>query len=411
MIATVRAALLIAAVLMMVFCVPNASRAATPGDTIFEKTTIDKTTIDKRESAELDRLVRDVCRKSIVLLGEDANHGGGRTFEVKTEIVKRLVSRCGFGAVLFESQLYDALDYEHAVADGTANPQQLANAIGALWARSQASQPLIGYLFRETSAGRLRLGGIDPQVGGVMGEYSKQRLAAALAAPLENARRDACTTGIGMHNGWGYDDTHPFDEAARQRLRACSDDIRAAIAGQGIDPASELATMASSYSRYLDMALEGDGNLRDLGMYENLVWHRGRWPAGTKLIVWCATVHAAKALDGLAVDMKPMGGHLRAAFGDRVAAIGFTALSGRFGNPGAGGESHPLGTLPAHALEAAVLAGSDVDLRYVDGKRLKRFGTMVARPINYRRVHAAPWADVLDGLVVLREERAIERVR
>jgi erythromycin esterase-like protein len=165
--------------------------------------------------------------------------------------------------------------------------------------------------------------------------------------------------------------------------------------------------MAAAYSRYLDMALEGDGNLRDLGMYENILWHRGRWPKGTKLIVWCATAHAAKALDGLAADMKPMGGLLHAAFGQRAAAIGFTALSGSFGNPGAGGQPHALGTLPAHALEATVLADNRAGLRYVDRKRLKRLGNTIARPINYRLIHAARWVDVLDGLMVLREERAI----
>lgn len=365
---------------------------------------------DKIESAEIDRLVRDVCRKQIVMLGEDAGHGGGRTFDVKTEIVKRLVSRCGFDAVLFESQLYDMLDVEHAVAEKTATPTQLASAIGALWARAEESKPLIDFLYRETMAGRVRIAGIDPQVGGVMGEYSRHRLGGVLIEPLAGLRREACRREIDMHNGWRYDDAHPFDDAAQQRLRACIDDIRAALSTQGAgvasSNASETAAMAAAYSRYLDMAMNGDGNKRDLGMYENLQWHRGRWPAGTKLIVWCATVHAAKALDGLATDMTPMGRHVHAAYGKRAAAIGFTALSGRFGNPGARGEPNLLPSAEAGALETIVLADSDADLRYVDHKRLRRLGTIVSRPINYRKRHAAPWADVLDGLIVLREERA-----
>lgn len=361
---------------------------------------------DNTESAEIDRLVRDVCRKDIVLLGEDASHGGGRTFEVKTEIVKRLVSRCRFDAVLFESQLYDFLDFEYAVAGTTATPAQLAGAIGALWARAEESEPLIDFLYREVMADRIRIAGIDPQVGGVMGEYSKHRLGAVLTEPLVGARREVCRREIDRHNAWRYDDAHPFDDAAQQRLRSCIDGIRAALAAHDIDPASETAAMAAAYSRYLDMALGGDGNQRDLGMYDNIQWHRGRWPKGTKLIVWCATVHAAKALHGLATDMTPMGHHLHAAYGKRAATIGFTALSGRFGNPGAGGEPNVLQPAEAGALESVVLAGSDAGLRYVDGKRLRRLGTIVSRPINYRIKHAAPWAEVLDGLIVLREERA-----
>ena len=365
----------------------------------------------RAESAEIDRLVRDVCRKDVVMLGEDASHGGARTFEVKIEIMKRLVSRCGFGGVLFESQLYDLLDVEHAVRDRSATPQQLAGAIGALWSRADTSKPLIDYLYRETTAGRLRIGGIDPQVGGVMGTYSKTRLGNVLAAPLDDARRAACTSTLDTHNGWRYDEAQPFDAAARLQLRACIDDIRTAIASRGLAPDSEIAAMAAAYARYLDMALGGDGNLRDVGMYENLRWHRARWPQGTRLIVWCATVHAAKRLDGLAVDMTPMGAYVHAAYGTRAAVIGFSALGGTFGNPGAAGEPNALGASLPHSLEAVALGGSggeNMGLRYIDHKRLKRLGTIAARPINYRKLHAAPWADVLDGLVVIREERAIK---
>lgn len=391
----------IAASLSVLLFAAFASAADKPENTLFNKV----------ESAELDRLVRDVCRKEIVLLGEDASRGGGRTFEVKTEIVKRLVSRCGFDAVLFESQVYDLLDVEHAVAEKTATPAQLAGAIGALWARAEESKPLLDFLYRETMAGRVRIAGIDPQVGGVMGDYSKHRLGGALTGPLADDRRDACTRAIDTHNGWRYDDAHPFDDAAQQRLRGCIDDTRAALVARGVDPMSETAAMAAAYSRYLDMALGGDGNRRDLGMYENLQWHRGRWPTGTKVIVWCATVHAAKALDGLATDMTPVGRHVHAAYGKRAAAIGFTALSGQFGNPGTRGEPNLLQPAGAGALENVVLAGSDAGLRYVDSKRLQRLGTIVSRPINYRKQHAAPWAEVLDGLIVLREERATGRAR
>lgn len=367
--------------------------------------------VSRAESVEIDRLVRDVCRKDIVLLGEDVNHGGARTFEIKTEIMQRLIARCGFGAVLFESQLYDVLDYEHAVTEGTATPEQLGNAIGALWARSQESAALIAYLHGAITSGRVRVGGIDPQVGGVMGEYSKLRLGDALTAVLPGASRDACKTEIDRHNTWRYDEDSPFDDAAQQRLRGCVDQIRTTITAQGDAPASGVAAMAAAYARYLDMALEGDGHLRDIGMYEALRWHRSRWPTGTKVIVWCATVHAAKTTSGLAADMRPMGGYVHAAFGERAAVVGFTAWSGQYGNPGAVGLPHALSPALPESLESAVLADSSIGLRYVSRKRLKTLGTIAARPINYRVVHAVPWADVLDGLVVLREERAVERVR
>lgn len=361
---------------------------------------------DRRASAEIDRLVRDVCRRDIVLLGEDANHGGGRTLEIKIEVVKRLAARCGFGAVVFESQFYDLLAHARAVDAGTATARDLADAIGPLWSRAQEAQPLIAFLHAETMAGRLRVAGIDPQVGGISGHYARRELGGALAAALDGERGAACRAEIDRHNGWRYDDAQPFDDAAQRRLRACSDAIRAAIASKGIDPASDLAAMAAAYARYLDMALDGDGDMRDLGMFEALQWHRARWPKGTKLVVWCATVHAAKRLDGVAPEMRPLGAHVHAAYGDRAAAIGFTARSGTFGNPGASGTPNALTPADPHALEAVALGDGDAGLRYVDRKRLRKLGTIVARPINYRTTHAAPWAEMLDGILVLREEHA-----
>jgi erythromycin esterase-like protein len=368
------------------------------------------TVFDRRESREIDRLVRDVCRKDIVLLGEDANHGGGRTLEVKTEIVKRLAARCGFGAVLFESPFYDLLAHARAVDAGVATERRLADAIGPLWSRAREAQPLIAFLHAETMAGRLRVAGIDPQVGGITGHYARRELGGALAAVLDDERRQSCRTEFDRHNGWHYDDAQPFDDAAQRRLRDCSDAVRAAIASAGIDPASDIAAMAAAYARYLDMAMTGDGDKRDLGMFEALQWHRARWPAGTKLVVWCATVHAARRLDGVAPEMRPLGAHVHAAYGDRAAAIGFSARSGTFGNPGASGAPNALTPADPHALEAVAFGDGDAGLRYVDRKRLRKLGTIAARPINYRKTHAAPWAEMLDGIVVLREERAITPV-
>lgn len=361
---------------------------------------------DRRERAEIERAVRDLCRREVVLLGEDASHGAGRTLEVKTEILKRLIARCGFGAVLFESQFYDLLDHARAIDAGTATERELRDAIGPLWSRAEQARPLFAFLHSESLAGRLRVGGIDPQVGGVSGRYARDALGAALASALDPARRAACRETFDRHNGWRYDDTHPLDAAEQARLRACSDAVRAAV------PASDdaLAAMSAAYARYLDMATTGDGDMRDLGMFELLQWHRARWPRGTKLVVWCATVHAAKRLDGIAPPMRPLGAHVHAAFGDRAAVVGFTALSGAFGNPGAAGSPNPLPPVDAASLEVRTLADG-AGLRYLDRRALKRLGTIAARPINYRRVHAAPWAEVLDGLIVLREERPVVPMR
>jgi erythromycin esterase-like protein len=120
---------------------------------------------DSESSAQLDGLVNDVCTKSVVLLGEEGHHAGGHTVEVKSELVKRLIERCGFNAVYFESSAYEFYDLNRRLAAGTSAREQVADAIGGLWSTSNAIDPLVAYLYTQASVGRIRLAGLDPQLG------------------------------------------------------------------------------------------------------------------------------------------------------------------------------------------------------------------------------------------------------
>jgi erythromycin esterase-like protein len=402
------------AMLCATVCLPGSARAAKPQE-------MPLAVFDRRESAELDRLVRDVCRKDLVVLGEDANHGGGRTLEVKAELLRRLVARCGFGAVVFESSLYETLDYERALAAGTADETRLIEAAGQLWFWAQEARPMAAWLHAQARAGRVRVAGMDVQPIGATARHARAALGTALSSALDDARAAVCRAEFDRHHAWAYDDDHPFDDGARQRLRDCSDAILAALRARGEPPASSLTMQARAYARYLDMALGGEGDPRDLGMFESLQWHRARWPTRTKIVVWCATVHAARRLDGVAPAMQPFGAHVHAAWGDRVATVGFSALGGASGTPGGRGAPIVLPPAPEDALERVALeddrrrtaAVSDIPmpgLRYVDRRRLRAYGTIAARAINYRTVHAAPWHEIVDAMIVLREERPIQPI-
>lgn len=362
-------------------------------------------TFDRHESAELDRLVRDVCRKDIVLLGEDANHGGGRTLEVKVELVKRLVDRCGFGGIVFESSIHASLELERRHAQGVETGEDVVDAAGQLWFRAREAQALPGYLLQALRDGRLLVGGMDIQPVALPGRYTRSRQAAELAALLDGAQREACEAIIQRHNRYAYDDAQPFDDAEQARLRDCIDAVRAASASPG-GIVSLSGRMAEAYGRYLDMAMTGDGDVRERAMFDNLMWYRDRWPRKTKILVWCATVHGAKDLHNVAPAMRPMGADVHARFGKRAAVIGFTALAGSFGHGGSGNPPLRLPDALPEALERKALADG-AGLRYLDAKRLAKLGIAAARPINYRTVQAAEWVEIVDGLVVLREERPV----
>lgn len=358
-------------------------------------------------STELDRAVQALCSKQVVLLGEDSNHAGATTIAVKARLVKRLIRECGFRGVVFESQFYDMLDFEQSVAAGTASQKQLADGIGALWSRYAAFAPLEHWLFAEAKAGRLLVAGMDPQVGGATSHYTEQQLPELMSSALSGDRRKQCKAFIGRHDRWEYDDAQPFDAGALKHLRICLRDIRERLDATDVRPATMLSAMVNSYANYLEFA-QGDAHgLRDRAMYKNLEWIRMHWPAGTRVVVWCATVHAAKMLGGVTADARPLGSYVAEALGDRAAAIGFSALRGSYGHTGGHGTPRPLAVAPPGSLEAKAFTAAGLrSLRFVDRAQLRALGRVSARAIEYDRPETQHWSRVLDGIIVLREETA-----
>lgn len=345
----------------------------------------------------LDHVVRDVCDKQVVLLGE-ASHGDARTFEVKTELIKRLVDECRFSAVLFEAGSYDFIALERALAARRATPAQLANAVGAMWSAAREIEPVLGFLWDRASAGKLRLGGLDDQISSTA-LFAQRELPGELAATLGDTRA-ACEAELGRFTRYEYEDTAPYDATVRDRLLACLAEIRPRARG-------ETAEMAAALTRVVERSFDdGPGGFaaRDRSMFDALRWHLARLPAGAKLIVWCATIHAAKT-----GEVAPLGSHVHAALGDRAAAIGFSALGGSHGRIRK--PATPLEPAPAGSLEAHAFAGSAAgDLRYLDRAQLAALGAVPARPINHR-YQTASWSTIVDGMIVIREERPPQFVR
>lgn len=357
-------------------------------------------------AGELDRLVADLCDVPIVLLGE-ASHGDAVTWQTKGVLLERLVDECGFDAVLFESGIYEFLSLEHALAAGQARPEQLADAIGAMWSQAEESEPWMAALFERAVAGRVALGGIDDQVSSTA-RYAQERMAGELAGHLRGDRRAACEASLARHLRWEYDERHAYAEPVRAVLVGCLAEIEATLsAAPPSPPVAEHAVMAASLRRSLarDFGLDRtEGfNARDRSMYEGLEWHRARLPADAKIVVWCATIHALEdaspipTLEGLV----PLGAHVHRAHGPRAASIGFTAQSGR--TAALRQPEHELSLAPPESLEGRALA-EGLDLRYLDRETLRALGELEARPVGHA-FHRARWGAVLDGLVVFRRER------
>lgn len=358
-------------------------------------------------ATDLDRVVRSVCAKDAVFLGEDGEHAGAATIAVKLQLAQRLVAECGFKGLVFENQFYDMLDYQRAATAGHATRQQLASAFSAKWAWLDAYAPVLDWLHRQASAGRVLVAGMDPQSVDAGSRYAPDQLPGVLTAALAGERRTQCKTAIDRHEHWDYDDAHPFDDAELNRMRACLAEVGAGAADK---MGADARDMVASYASYLKFVGNTENHiaLRDRSMFDNLERIRARWPKGTRVLIWGATVHAVK---NPIAGHRTTGSYLHERLGPKAATIGFTALAGSFGSMGGSGAANPLQAAPAGSLEARAFADDSTHAWvYLDAAQLKAMGEVPSRVLSYRSApKARNWADLLDGIIVLREERAAAR--
>src|SRR3569832_505990 len=82
----------------------------------------------------LDAATRDLCGKQVALLGENGFHGDGKTVAFKGALIRRLVTRCGYGAVFFEASHYDFIAVlRSARRREPVTDAMVSSAIGRLW--------------------------------------------------------------------------------------------------------------------------------------------------------------------------------------------------------------------------------------------------------------------------------------
>lgn len=388
---------------------------------------------DSLEEQAAARVAAAVCGKRVVLLGELPEHGHARGFGVKARIVERLVTHCGFQAVLFEAGSYDFFGLERAIAatqrapggparaaagaGGTDSLElALARAIGGFW----WTRELAGWrrwLLDEAVAGRVAMGGLDDQAAGATAAYARATLPALVGAAVPSARSAECRDAVGRHLTWGYTSALPYDSTERARLadctrlaadRALASRTRAARAAERRTPDEVmLGDLAGYFARERGNADGGAaGPDRDRVMSQNLAWWSARLPPDAKIVVWTATVHAARAPGANRLRVPPLGARLAERWGDQLAVVGFTALRGQWSRAGA--PIQPLAPLPPDALEARALAvgaaGDAAGWAYLDRAALRSLGPVPSR--LFGTIATTDWSTVFDGVLVILDEAA-----
>jgi erythromycin esterase-like protein len=342
----------------------------------------------------VEQATKAVCDKRVVLLGELPSHGEVRGFQLKSEIVRRLVRECGFRTLVFEAPVYDFLVLAQQWGEGSATQQQLDDAIGRFWWATELA-PWRGWLFEEAEHGRLALRGMDDQVSDTT-RLAVEVLPALVASRLPAGAAAPCASTVERYLRWSYDDAHPHDEAEQERLLQCAGDAAASrLPSSSPQKAALESMMLASFASYLarDAELAGARD-RDAVMFGNLLLE-----ATGKTIVWTATVHAARTQGARAT--KPVGTWITERWGTDVAAIGFTALGGTSSR--AGSPPKALEPAPADSLEARLLAPAS-ESAFADANRLRELGAIPSRLLG--KFQSADWSSYFDGVIVVREERA-----
>jgi erythromycin esterase-like protein len=365
-----------------------------------------------------DLVVHALCGKGVALLGESPVHGFGKTLEFKVELVRRLIDECHFNALFVESGAYDYINIQKKLKSGQdVTDSMISAAIGGLWATKEV-QPLIPFLRARVKAGSVTLGGLDDQLG--MGTYAQREMPSDLVQYLQGDERSRCLATLQKHMLWQYTDDAPYGPSDRAKVVGCLDRIedRLSQPGESKPPWAEedramIDSLKRSFARDFpeQFAKSADPdvawNERDRSMYLNFRWLLSRLPGHGKIIVWTATIHAAKDLSGVSgfEGRVPLGSYIRRDFKDRAFTLGFSAYSGSYAFVGQ--PVRQLSAAPDGSLEWRLFANRASDTVYISLQQLRNFGSVGARPLG-TSFQTARWDDVLDGLVVFREERAPE---
>lgn len=364
-------------------------------------------------SAILDRVVHDACGKQIAFLGESPLHAFGKTLEFKVKVVRRLVEECHYRAFFIESGVYDFLHLQKALNSGaTVTDTMIAAAIGGLWANREVEQ-LIPFLREKAQTGTLVLGGLDNQLG--RGTYAQHQMPADLAEYLGEADKARCRAVLEKHMLWQYSDETPYGPKDKALILGCLDQIGAALSRGRHRPGREYdVAMIENLHELIARDFSSDTlsgadraaeqfNDRDRQMYRNFQWLKARLPSRSKIIVWTATNHAAKDLSVVPGQEKwrSLGSYVAREFTGQGFVLGFSAYSGSY----AMGRQpqRPLTPAPANSLEGRAFGEDTSDARYLDASELRKLKAVPSRLVG-SGFKTASWADVVDGIVVFREE-------
>jgi erythromycin esterase len=382
--------------------------------------------------SDLHAFGRAIGDARVVFLGEPS-HGTGNLFSAQARIAKYLHQHHGFDVLVFESGIYDASKTWEAILAGDSAHRAFRIGIPPAWSEPAEVRPLMDYVAASAATDRpLEIAGYDPQL---TQSASYRHLADDLREWLESiglaeqfAGDSILWSGLRrMHHMSAratslreLQEARP-DSAAVAPLLALLQVLREAAASRSDEDRSrywlQVLESAGVYVRMVAM-IKADPenwvpfwNLRDEQGGRNLVWLANERYAGRKLIIWLATIHAARNIEDVQSDdvdythVVPTGHHVWQALGREMYTLGMVALEGESGG---GGQTWPIiaDQRPEFELEE-MLGAAGFDSAFLDFRNIPAGGEwlrgpLVSRPFGNGAMLAPSWPNVLDGLLFVR---------
>lgn len=349
------------------------------------------------------------------MIGEGATHGDGHTQAFKVALVELLIDQCGFDGVFFEASQYEFIELNRRLrTNQPVTASEVSSAVGGLWKFNQEFMPLPPFLLAKARSGQVFLGGIDDQLGQLGQDYANVEMVAELTDLLSPEDRQGCSLALHKRIFSDYPDTSPYSQSDRALIETCLSKMDRANAAAKITDRTgkaERQEMISAAQRWISRDFSSEAEYmvnRDRSMFQNFEWLLRQRPKRHKVIVWAATVHIAKQADPTWGDHNGtnFGSFVHQKYGSRMFALGFSALTGSYRQPGAGIQEITAG--PPDCLEARALQGNRSDSAYIGSAQLSAMGSASGAVFRHSW-QALPWSTFLDGVVVFQKEHPPNR--
>jgi erythromycin esterase len=383
--------------------------------------------------SDLAAFGRAVGNARVVFLGEPS-HATGNLFSAQARLAKYLHQHHDFDVLVFESGIYDAAKTWQSILAGDSAHAAFRIGIPPVWSQPAEVRPIMDYVAASAGTDRpLEIAGYDPQFSQ---SASYRYLADDLREWLESiglaeqfAGDSILWSGLRtMHhlsapaNSFAELQAARPDSAMAATLLVRLHALREAAANRTDGTRSrywlQVLESAGAYARQVAM-MKADlenwvpfWNLRDAQGGRNLVWLANDRYAGRRLIVWLATIHAARNIEDVQSDdvdythVVPTGHHALQALVREMYTLGMVALEGESGM--GGGRTWPIvaDQRPEFELEE-MLGAAGFDVAFLDFREIPTGGEwlrgpLVSRPFGNGAMLSPSWPNVLDGLLFVR---------